>query len=79
MQLSNVVNKINQGKQEFQNATFFMANYIKVNLTTWSCLSEYISEEGDLEGLKILIDYNLEDKYAIIGMGNGPTTAKIRF
>lgn len=79
MQLLNVVKRIEQGKQEFQKNTFFLANYIKVNLTTWSLLREYISDDGILEGLAVIIDYSLEDKYAIIGLGNGPTFAKIKF
>ena len=79
MQLSNVANKINQGKQEFQNTTFFLANYIKINLTTWSLLRESISDEGHIEGLAVIIDYSLEDMHAQIGMGNGPTHSTIKF
>ena len=79
MQLSNVAQKINQGKQEFQNNTFFLANYIKVNLVTWSLLKEQISDDGLIEGLLVLIDYDLEDRYAKIGLGVGPTHATIKF
>ena len=79
MQLSNVVNRINQGKQEFQSNTYFLANYIKVNLVTWSLLKEHISDDGILEGLVVIIDYDLEDRHATIGLGNGPTFSKIIF
>lgn len=79
MQLNNVVNRIAQGKQEFQNNTFFLANWIKVNFVTWTLLKEQISESGELEGLRVLIDDTIEDKYAKIGMGNGPTFSTIKF
>ena len=79
MQLSNVANKISQGKQEFQNNTYFLANYIKVNLVTWALLKDYISDDGMIEGLVVIIDYDLEDRYATIGLGQGPTFSKIKF
>jgi hypothetical protein len=79
MQLQNVVNKIKSGKQEYQNATFFMANYIKLNLSTRAVLSEHVSELGELDGLRVLIDNELADGDAKIGMGNGPTSAIIKF
>jgi len=79
MQLSNVVNKINQGKQEFQNNTFFLANYIKVNLSTRFVISEFISDEGEIEGLRVIIDNELKDGYATIGLGVGPTYSTIKF
>lgn len=79
MQLQNVVNKIKSGKQEYQNATFFLANYIKVNLSTRAVLAEHITETGELDGLRVVIDNNLQDGVATIGMGNGPTFATIKF
>lgn len=79
MQLQNVANKIKSGKQEYQNATFFLANYIKLNLSTRSVLAEYVTELGEIEGLRILIDNDLADGDAKIGMGNGPTSATIKF
>lgn len=79
MQLQNVQAKINEGKQEFQNNTYFLANYLKVNLSTRAVISDYITEKGELEGLRVLIDNNLEDGYATIGLGAGPTFSKIKF
>lgn len=79
MQLSSVTYRINEGKQEFQNNTYFLANYIKVNLVTWALLREFISEDGMIQGLTVIIDYDIEDRFAKIGLGNGPTFSTIKF
>lgn len=77
MQLNNVKEKINEGKVRFGEITFFLANYIKVNFTTRLAINELVNE-GHIEGLKIIIDEKLLDGEAVIGMGQGPTTAKIK-
>lgn len=78
MQLNNVKEKINEGKVRFGEITFFMANYIKVNLSTRLAINELVNEHGYLEGLRVILDDELEDGEAKIGMGQGPTTTKIK-
>ena len=78
MQLNNVKEKINRGKVQFTEVTFFMANYIKVNLTTRFTISELITESGHIEGLFLMIDDSLNDGEAKIGMGQGPTVINVK-
>jgi hypothetical protein len=80
MQLENVSNTIQKGMQEYQNNTFFLANYIKCNLATRAKISSLISENGKIEGLglQVLVDNEIGDGVAYIGMGNGPTFATIQ-
>ena len=79
MQLQNEIESIRKGMQEFQNNTFFLANYIKCNLATRSRLGSLINETGILSdtGLRVLVDNEINDGVAHIGMGNGPTFATI--
>lgn len=70
--------KINECKLKFTELTFFMPNYIKMNLYTRSSISEIIDENGKLDDMKVLIDYDLEPGIVCIGMGQGPTTSTIK-
>jgi len=79
MQSSNEINKITEGIIEFQRMTFFIANYIKVNLATRSRLSVHINENGEVKGLRVLVDNELPDGEGRIGLGEGPTYAIINF
>ena len=78
MELKTAKKKINECKLKFTEMTFFLPNYIKMNLATRQILSECISEEGEIDGMKIQIDYELEDGEVCIGMGQGPTTSKLK-
>ena len=78
MQLNNVKEKINVGKVRFAELTFFMANYIKVNLVTRITIGELVNETGHIEGLFIKIDESLDDGEAKIGMGQGPTVINVK-
>jgi hypothetical protein len=67
--------KIQVGIQEFQQNTFFLANYLKCNLVTREMLKEIIDENGKIEGtgLFVLMRYDIPDGECRIGMGDGPT------
>ena len=80
MQLEKEINSIRKGMQEYQNNTFFLANYIKCNLATRARLSSLITEKGEIEGvgLRVLVDNDINDGIAFIGMGDGPTFATIQ-
>lgn len=79
MQSTNEINKITEGIVEFQRMTFFIANYIKVNLATRSMLTKHINEYGEVKGLRVLVDNELSDGEGHIGLGEGPTYAIINF
>jgi len=68
---------IDSSIKEFQNATFFPANYIKCNLLTFSKMSS-LFDNGELigYGLKLKIDESLIDGEFHVGMGAGPTISK---
>ncbi len=70
--------KINECKLKFTELTFFIPNYIKMNLETRFAISELISENGKLDDMQVLIDYDLEPGIICIGMGQGPTTSTIK-
>lgn len=79
MQLEKEINNIQKGVQQFQNDTFFIANYIKCNLATRAKISSLINEKGEIEGLglQVLIDNEISDGIGYVGMGNGPTYSTI--
>lgn len=78
MESKTVKEKINEGKLSFTDTTFFIPNYIKMNLYTRSTVSEYIDDNGKLDDMQVLIDYDLEPGIVCIGMGQGPTTVKTK-
>ena len=78
MELKNVTEKINVGKTRFAELTFFMANYIKVNLVTRVKISELINDSGHIDGLFVMIDDSLDDGESRIGMGQGPTVINVK-
>jgi len=83
MELEKLKNKVIEGKQNFSDMTFFMPNYLKVNLATRMAIHNLLVESNEdpskIEGLRILVDYDLEGNEGIIGMGEGPTFTKINF
>jgi hypothetical protein len=81
MELPNDLNRIKEATQQFQANTMFLANYLRCNLATRARLSPLINETGEIEGagLKVLVDYNMEDLIGHIGMGQGPTYSIVQF
>jgi hypothetical protein len=45
-----------------------------MNLQTRFKIAELIGENGKLDDMKVLIDYDLKTGHVCIGMGQGPTT-----
>lgn len=81
MELSNDLIKIKEATQQFQANTMFIANWLKCNLATRARLSPLINEIGEIEGsgLRVLVDYDMEDLIGRIGMGQGPTYSIVQF
>jgi hypothetical protein len=73
------IETIREGMRDYTNQTYFVANHIKCNLATRARISSLITEKGEIEGLglRVLIDNDVDDNIAHIGMGAGPTFAKI--
>ena len=78
MELQSVKEKIRIGSARFSELTFFMANYIKMNMTTRIQLSDLVNESGYIDGLFVYIDEKLNDGEAKIGMGQGPTVINVK-
>jgi hypothetical protein len=72
-------NKIQTGIEEFQQNTYFIANYLKCNLVTRGKLKDLIDDGGKIEGtgLFVLIRYDVPDNECHIGMGEGPTYSTV--
>ena len=68
---------INESVVEFQNSTYFPANYIKCNLLTFSKM-EPLFENGLIPeyGLQLKIDESMIDGEFYVGMGQCPTFSK---
>jgi len=81
MESNTVINRIKEGTKAFQNQTMFLANWVKINLQTREMIAKNINLDGVLEntGLFVLIDNNISDGEAFIGMGQGPHTTKVIF
>lgn len=81
MESPNDLNKIKEATQRFQANTMFLANYLRCNLGTRARLSPLINEMGEIEGagLRVLVDYDMEDLIGHVGMGQGPTFAIVQF
>ncbi len=73
--------KIKEGINEFQQMTYFVADYLKCNLITRQKLSSLINEDGKIEGtgLFVIVRYDIPDNECHIGMGQGPTYSIVNF
>jgi hypothetical protein len=49
-----------------------------MDLHTRFTIAELIDENGKLDDMKVIIDYDLEPGIVCIGMGQGPTTSTIK-
>lgn len=78
MVLKLVNEKLNECKLKFTELTFFLPNYIKMDLHTRFTIAELIDENGKLDDMKVIIDYDLEPGIVCVGMGQGPTTSTIK-
>jgi hypothetical protein len=65
---------INEARGEFQRNTFFIANYIKCSIRTFSTMNE-LFDEGQIKelGLHLRIDESVPFMEIRVGMGDGPT------
>jgi hypothetical protein len=74
-------NKIQEGINEFQQMTFFHADYLKCNLVTRSKLSSLINEDGKIDGtgLFVIVRFDIPNDECHIGMGQGPTYSIVKF
>jgi hypothetical protein len=72
-----LIEKIKKAKQNFTEDTLFLSNYLKCSLATRMSISSLISENGEIEGLSVLIDYSIPEGELRIGMGQGPTYKSI--
>ena len=70
---------IDKAREEFQSNTFFLANYIKCNLLTFSKIS-YLFINGEIRefGLQLKIDESIPNDEIIVGMGEGPTFSRAK-
>ncbi len=75
-----LLNKIQEGAQEFQSNTFFVANYLKCNLQTREKITHLINDKGQIEGtgLFVIIRFDIPLDECHIGMGQGPTYSTIK-
>ena len=76
---ADLLEKINEAKQEFQNNTFFLANIIKCNPYTRSIIAEVFDDSGHVLGMRLMIDYEIPDMEARVCMGQGPTYVSVFF
>ncbi len=72
--------KIQEGINEFQQNTFFVADYLKCNLVTRQKIVSLINDDGRIEGtgLFVIIRYDIPDDECHIGMGQGPTYSTVK-